>query len=74
MAKMLMSADWHIKIGQKNVPREWQKARFIRMYDLMHKMCIDEKVDGHVIMGDIFDTVCSLEELALFATFLHILW
>lgn len=71
MSKVLFSADWHIKLGQKNVPKEWQKARFRTMFSMLHEMCITKKADIHVIGGDIFDSVPSLEELQLFTEFLE---
>ncbi len=67
--KILFSADWHIKLGQKNVPREWQVNRFQRFYSMIHDL--SPKVDMHIIGGDIFDTIPSLSELALFALFLE---
>jgi hypothetical protein len=30
--KILFSADWHIKLGQKNVPADWQKNRFRQLF------------------------------------------
>lgn len=71
MSKVLFSADWHIKLGQKNVPKEWQKARFRNLYTMLHDMCKSKNIDYHVIGGDIFDSVPSLEELQLFTEFLE---
>ena len=31
--KILFSADWHIKVGQKNVPREWQINRYKQLFE-----------------------------------------
>lgn len=63
--KLLFSADWHIKLGQKNVPKEWQTNRFRSLFDKLTEL----KVDMHVVGGDIFDDVPSIEELALFFEF-----
>lgn len=60
--KLLFSADWHIKLGQKNVPREWQKERFHQLVDEIEKLEFDVMVIG----GDIFDKLPSLEEIALY--------
>ena len=62
--KILFSADWHIKLGQKNVPREWQKDRFHMFFEKLHEL--EKSVDLNVIGGDVFDKVPSLEELELF--------
>ena len=62
--KVLFSADWHIKLGQKNVPREWQKNRFHSMFKKLHE--IEKDVDLNVVGGDVFDKVPNLEELELF--------
>lgn len=61
---VLFSADWHIKLGQKNVPVEWAKARYYEMFKQMHEL--ESKVDLHVIGGDIFDKLPSMEELKLY--------
>lgn len=65
--KVLFTADWHIKLGQKNVPKDWQRNRYLQLFDLILK----PDVDLIVIGGDIFDTVPSLEELELYFKFLE---
>jgi len=65
--KVLFSADWHIKLGQKNVPREWQKARYEMLFDKLHEL----KADIHIIGGDIFDKEPKPEELSLFFEFIQ---
>ena len=63
--KILFTADWHIKLGQKGVPLEWAEARFRSLFKQIH----DIEFDCHVIGGDIFDKLPSLKELALFFEF-----
>jgi DNA repair exonuclease SbcCD nuclease subunit len=65
--KVLFSADWHIKLGQKNVPVEWAKARYYEMFNQIHKL--EESVDLHVIGGDVFDKLPSMDELKLYFEF-----
>ena len=60
--KMLFTADWHIKLGQKNVPKEWQINRFHIMVDELQQFDYDIMVIG----GDIFDRLPSLDELSLY--------
>lgn len=62
--KVLFSADWHIKLGQKNVPIDWAKARYHSMFKQMHEL--EKTVDLHVIGGDVFDKLPSMEELELY--------
>ena len=64
---ILFTADWHIKLGQKNVPKEWQTNRF-RM--LFKKVLLDAtNADCIIIGGDVFDRMPSIEELSLFLEF-----
>lgn len=65
--KILFSADWHIKLGQKNVPREWQTNRYRMLFTALHQLEYD--VDIHIIGGDIFDTLPKPDEIALFLEF-----
>lgn len=66
---ILFTADWHIKLGQKNVPREWARERY---YNFFHQIRELEKVvDLHIIGGDIFDRVPTMEELELFFDFVQ---
>lgn len=65
--KIVFSADWHIKLGQKNVPREWQKNRYRMLFREIYKL--EEKADIHILGGDVFDTLPKPEEMALFLEF-----
>ncbi len=66
--KILFTADWHIKLGQRNVPKEWQKNRYIKLFSKITEMSKD--VDLIIIGGDIFDRMPTLEELELYFIFL----
>lgn len=63
----MFSADWHIKLGQKDVPIEWAKNRFYGLFSQIH--ALEKEVDIHIIGGDIFDKTPSMEELELFFDF-----
>lgn len=65
---LLTTADIHIKLGQKNVPREWAYKR----YDLFFEQIAEaeKSVDTIVIPGDIFDRMPTLEELTLYFKFI----
>lgn len=62
--KLLFSADWHIKLNTKNIPNEWALNRFKLLFAKIHEL--ETQVDLHVIGGDWFDKVPSLEELELY--------
>jgi hypothetical protein len=65
--KVLFSADWHIKLGQKNVPRDWQKVRYRMLFDKINEI----DADMHILGGDIFDKVPHPEESALFYEYIQ---
>lgn len=62
--KVLFTADLHIKVGQKKVPREWQKNRYLELFDQLE--VLQREVDLVVLGGDIFDKVPNMEELELY--------
>lgn len=66
--KILFSADYHIKVGQKNVPREWQINRYEMLFEKLHEL--EKTVDLHVMGGDIFDKVPNPQELALYFNYI----
>jgi len=62
--KILFTADLHIKVGQKNVPRDWQKNRFSMFFK---ELCaLAERADIIILGGDIFDKAPNLQELQLY--------
>jgi len=63
--KILFSADWHIKLGQKGVPIDWQKNRYIALFEKLNAITCDLQIVG----GDIFDRVPTLDEQDLFWEF-----
>jgi len=66
--RILFSADWHIKLGQKNVPTSWARSRYHSFFDKLKEL--EETVDLHIIGGDIFDRVPTLDELELYFSFI----
>lgn len=65
--KLLCSADYHIKLNTKNIPNDWAKNRFHQLFEELHKL--EKEVDLHLVMGDFFDKIPSLEELELYYEF-----
>jgi DNA repair exonuclease SbcCD nuclease subunit len=66
MRKLLL-ADIHIKLGQKNVPREWALNRYDMFFDQVAQ--VENQVDEIIIPGDLFDRMPTLDELALYFKF-----
>jgi DNA repair exonuclease SbcCD nuclease subunit len=66
--KILFSADHHIKLGQKNVPRDWQKNRYNMLWKKLHEL--EEECDMHILGGDIFDRIATPEELSMYFDFI----
>ena len=65
--KILFSADYHIKLKTKNIPDDWAKSRFNNLFKILTK--VEEECDLHIVGGDFFDKVPSLEELELYYDF-----
>lgn len=67
MSKLLL-ADIHIKLGQKNVPREWALKRYDMFFDQVAE--VEDDVDEIIIPGDLFDRMPTLDELSLYFKFI----
>ncbi len=65
---ILFTADWHIKLGQKNVPLEWACARYKLFFDQVREL--EPRCEMHIIGGDLFDRVPSMDELTLYFDFI----
>ena len=65
--KLLFVADLHIKLGQKNVPKDWQYNRFMLLSDKINEF----NPDFTIIGGDLLDVAKpSVEEIGLMYDFL----
>jgi DNA repair exonuclease SbcCD nuclease subunit len=64
--KVLFTADLHIKLGQKNVPIDWQRNRYLELVQQLNKIIAEQFIDILVIGGDIFDRLPTIEELELY--------
>ena len=64
---ILFTADWHIKLGQKNVPIAWACTRYKLFFEKIYEL--EQNVDLHIIGGDLFDRVPSMDELTLYFDF-----
>jgi len=66
---ILYTADWHIKLGQKNVPVDWATNRYTMFFDQITEL--ENDCDLHIIGGDLFDRVPSMDELTLYFDFIR---
>lgn len=64
--KILFSADWHIHTRKSKVPVDWSLNR----YRMLFKKIEEIDCNIHVVGGDIFDKLPSLEELGIFFEFI----
>jgi DNA repair exonuclease SbcCD nuclease subunit len=65
---ILFTADWHLKLGQKNVPMPWACARYDLFFETIHDL--EKEVTLHIIGGDLFDRVPSMDELTVYFDFI----
>ena len=65
---ILCLADIHLKLGQKNVPKDWALKRYEMFFEQVSE--IEKTVSRIIIPGDIFDRVPTLEELTLYFKFI----
>ena len=66
---ILFTADWHIKLGQKNVPVSWANNRYNLFFQSIYKL--EESCNMHIIGGDLFDRLPNMEELELYFSFIR---
>lgn len=66
---ILFTADWHIKLGQKNVPPAWAMNRYKLFFEQVHEL--EKTCNMHIIGGDIFDRIPNMEELELYFSFIR---
>ena len=68
--KILFTADLHIRIGQKNIPKDWAHKQYEIMFNEIERVFYEEKCDIEVHGGDIFDKVPTMEELSVYIGYL----
>lgn len=67
---ILFTADWHIKLGQKNVPVSWACSRYELFFQQIEDAVQKHDITLHIIGGDLFDRVPSMDELTLYFDFI----
>lgn len=68
--KVLFTADLHIRIGQKNIPRDWAIKQYEIMFNEIKRVYDEEGCDLEIHGGDIFDKVPTMEELSVYIGYL----
>jgi len=68
--KVLFTADLHIRIGQKNIPREWALKQYEIMFNEFDRVFKEQECEIEVHGGDIFDKVPTMEELSVYVGYL----
>ena len=68
--KVLYTADLHIRIGQKNIPKEWAIQQYNEMFSEINRVYKEQECEVEVHGGDIFDKVPTMEELALYISYI----
>jgi DNA repair exonuclease SbcCD nuclease subunit len=66
---ILFTADWHLKLGQKNVPVSWAMNRYKLFFEQIHSL--EQQCNMHIIGGDLFDRLPNMEELELYFSFIR---
>ena len=66
---ILFTADWHIKLGQKNVPVKWATNRYRMFFEQVY--ALEDQCNMHIIGGDLFDRLPNMEELELYFSFIR---
>ena len=69
--KVLFIADHHIKLGQKDVPIEWAESRFMDIWVKIKEIARERDITTIIHGGDIFDSVPSMPELAIYGNMLE---
>ena len=68
---ILFTADWDIKLGQKNVPIPWACSRYKLFFQQVQEAIEKHDISLHIIGGDLFDRVPSMDELTLYFDFVR---
>ena len=69
--KVLFTADIHIRIGQRSIPRAWARKKFEKIFQEIDRVYNEYNCELEIHGGDIFDKVPSLEEISIYLQHLH---
>lgn len=69
--RVLFTADIHINLRQKKVPKEWALNRYDILYSELDRVCREHSCDLEIHGGDIFDKIPTLEELEVYYKYIR---
>ena len=68
---LLFTADLHINLRQKKVPKEWAINRYNILFEELDRVYEENSCEYEIHGGDIFDKLPNLEEMQIYLNYLH---
>lgn len=68
--KVLFTADLHIKLGQRKIPKKWYINRYNILFNELARVYKEQKCELEIHGGDIFDKLPTLEELCIYTDYI----
>lgn len=69
--RVLFTADIHINLRQKKVPKEWALNRYTILFDELNRVYDEYNCDVEIHGGDVFDKIPTLEELEVYYKYIR---
>lgn len=69
--RILYTADLHIRVGQKNIPKDWALNQYKILFDELDRVYEEQDCTLEVHGGDIFDKVPTMQELSIYIEYLN---
>jgi hypothetical protein len=67
--RVLFTADLHIRLGQKNIPKKWAINRYNILWSELDRVFDEYGCVKEIHGGDLFDRIPTLEELAIYLNY-----
>lgn len=68
--KGLFTADLHIRLGQKNIPKAWARNRYDILWKELNRVYDEYDCDFEIHGGDIFDKLPTMEEASIYLQYI----
>ena len=69
--RVLFTADIHINLRQKKVPKDWAFNRYNILFDELNRVYDEYNCDVEIHGGDVFDKIPTLEELEVYYKYIR---